>query len=144
MMVATKEEENAVRLYSKQPRVPVDVIAPQHIEVHADLERWGSWNRDRYQPGTCASVEKRYEPRNKELKPPHVSLPTKPRNLEIDRVVRLMAVRLPQHAVSIKLFYVVRRQPQVICRVVAVHWKDFGTWMFDCRSMVLNIALEIA
>jgi hypothetical protein len=140
MLMATGEEEQAVRMYSKTPRVPVDVIAAQHVEVHADLERWGSWNRDRYEPGTCASVEKRYEPRNKELRPPHVSLPTRPRNLEIDRVVRLMSMSLPQHAETLKLFYVVRRQPQVICRLVVVHWKDFGGWMFDCRAMVINIS----
>jgi hypothetical protein len=137
----TKEEEP--RLYSKQARVPVDVIAPQHIEVHADLERWGSWNRERYEAGTCGSVEKRYEPRNKELKPPHVSLPTNPRNVQLDRAVRHMSIALPQHAETLKLFYVVRRQPVIICRMVTVHWRDFGTWMFDCRAMVINVCKAI-
>jgi hypothetical protein len=130
---------NDPRLYSKQPRIPVDVIAPQHVDIHADLERWGGWNRERYEAGTCASIEKRYDAGGREVKKAVVSLPTNPRNLQLDRAVRHMSMAVPQHYETIKLFYVTRRPPIVICRMVTVHWKDFGTWMFDCRAMVINV-----
>lgn len=132
-------KQDLPRLYSKQPRIPADVIAPQHVEIHADLERWGSWNRERYEAGTCDSLEKHFESGGREVKTPVISLPTNPRNLQLDRAVRHMSIHVPQHGETIKLFYVKRRPPIVICRVVVVHWKDFGTWMFHCRAMVLNV-----
>lgn len=153
IIAANKDED--LRLYSKAPRMPVDVVAPQHLEIHDDLERWGSWNRDRYQPGTCASIEKRYDAGGREVKKPVISLPTDPRNLAIDRAVRRMSMGAHQHSETIKLYYVTRpvrrtvvrsgtritvgcTTAQAICGLLTIHWKDFGTWMFDCRSMVLN------
>lgn len=131
--------DETVLLYSKQPRVPVDVIAPQHIDIHSDLERWGMWNRLRYEPATCASMEKLYT-KGGDTTPPATAHPTNPRNLELDRAVRHMSMAVPQHAETIKHFYVYRRTPIVICRLVVVHWKDFALWMFDCRSMVTNVS----
>jgi hypothetical protein len=68
-----------VRMYSRQERVPVDVIAPEHDDVHRDLERWGAWNRERYSAGACASIEGDYDPGpGREPKRPVVALPPDP------------------------------------------------------------------
>lgn len=132
--------DEGVRLYSRMPRVPVDVIAPQHIEIHADLERWGAWNRDRYQPATCASIEKMYEKGGRDATPASTAPSiVNPRHMQIERAVRYMGMRLPQHGETVKLFYVNRRTPQVICRLVVIHWRDFPVWIGTCRSMVVNI-----
>lgn len=134
-------DTDETRLYTKTPRVPVDVVAPQHLELHAELERWGSWNRERYEAGTCSSVEKRFDSSGgREAKRAVVSLPPDPRLRILDRTLRRMVMSVPQHAEAIKLFYANRRTPVVICRVLVIHWKDFGTWMFDARAMVLNIS----
>ena len=65
-----------------------------------------------------------------------VSLPENARNLQIERAV----VRMPmQHRTMVTMYYAERRAPVPICRAVAVPWRDFGRWMFDCRAMVLNL-----
>src|SRR5690349_9543666 len=108
------------RLYSKARREPIDVIAPQHIEVHADLERWGAWNRERYHQGMCNSIEHAYDSSGgREVKRAVVVLPPNPRHSELDRVVRIMNMRVPQHGETIKLFYARRRSPRDICHVMA-------------------------
>lgn len=129
-----------VRLYSRQHRTPVDVIAPQHVELHADLERWGTWNRERYQQGTCESFEKNFdETGGRHVKRTHISLPVNPMHAKLDRVVRLMQMRVPQHGETVKLFYAKRRSPLMICHAMVLRFEDFPTWMFDCRSMALNL-----
>ena len=134
-----------VRLYSKPPRVPVDAIAPQHIEIHAELERWGAWNRERYEAGTCSSIEKRYDHSGgRQVKKAVISLPPDPVLFRLDRTVRYMVLSVPQHAETVKLFYVKRNTPWMICRLVSVHWKDFGKWMFDTRAMVINVSRAIS
>lgn len=138
------EKPNDVRLYSKAPRVPVDVIAPQHTEIHAELERWGAWNRERYEAGTCSSMEKGFDNTGgRSVKKAVVSLPPDPILRILDKTLRMMVMRVPQHAEAIKLYYATRRTPVVICRVLVIHWKDFGTWMFDARAMVINISREL-
>lgn len=129
-----------VRLYSKQERIPVDVIAPQHSDLHADLERWGAWNRERYEQGTCESIEKNFdETGGRQVKRTQIALPVNPRHGQLDRVVRLMQMRVPQHGGTIKLFYAKRKSPLTICHVMVLRFEDFPTWMFDCRAMVENI-----
>lgn len=145
MNAVLKMTDEAPRLYSKQQRVPADVVAPQHIEIHADLERWGQWNRDRYEPGTCASAEKKYDNTGgRETKKATVALPQNPQLRLIDRTLRHMAMRVPPHAECLKLFYVKRSTPFVICRALVIRWEDFPTWMFDCRAMVINVMKQIS
>jgi len=128
------------RLYSRQQRTPVDVIAPQHIEIHVDLERWGAWNRERKQQGTCSSVESEYDSSGgRETKRSTVSLPANPRHGQIDRVVRQMRMRVPQHGETVTLFYAKRRSPLDICHVMLLRFEDLPKWMFDCRAMVINL-----
>lgn len=139
-----------VRMYSRQERTPVDVIAPQHIAIHADLERWGAWNRERHQQGSASSAEGDYEGGGggREVKRPSVALPANPRHGQLDRVVRLMQLRVPQHGETIKLFYAGARNrkgrvfpasPTIICNVMMLRFEDFQKWMFDCRAMVVNL-----
>lgn len=135
--------DETVRLYAREPRVPVDDVLPQHQAVHADLERWGAWNRERYQQGMCSSIEKRFDNRGaREVGKAIVTLPPDPKLRQIDTTVRHMALRVPEHAMAIKLYYADKRSPQTICRMLGIHWKDFGRWMGHARSMVMNIARE--
>jgi hypothetical protein len=50
----------SIRLYSRQRRAPVDVVAVEHLEVHEQLEAWARSGRERRKAATCASVEKAY------------------------------------------------------------------------------------
>lgn len=127
-------------LYSRPSLLPVDQVAPQHVDIHADLERWGAWNRERYRAAKCRSLEGDYRrtragDQGTEYPRLPVWLPPNPRNRQIDRAVLGM---LLQHKETVKLFYVERRAPKHICRLVVIHWSDFPKWMFDCRAMVLN------
>lgn len=75
--MATQEEEP--RLYSKQQRAPVDEVAGEHRIIHNDLERWGRWQRERYQQGTCASLEQNFDSSGgREPSKAIVSLPPEP------------------------------------------------------------------
>lgn len=131
--------DEPVRLYSKQQRVAVDVIATQHREIHRQLERWGAWSRERRQQGHCRSIEHRFEAGGRDVKPPVVSLPPDPVLWRIDRAVRDMPM---QHGDTIRMFYGKRCSPRTICVVLALRFEDFGTWMHTARCMVLNIMRE--
>ncbi len=132
--------DESPRLYSRPSIAPVDTVAPQHQLIHADLERWGRWNTERVRPRTCASKERDFDGRagyrSNHYPTLPVSLPENARNLQIERAV----VRMPmQHRTMVTMYYAERRAPVPICRAVAVPWRDFGRWMFDCRAMVLNL-----
>lgn len=134
------EEKEEPRLYSKPARVPKDVIAPEHVEVHADLERWGSWNRERFQLGTCASMEKDYFKGGRDATPPATApMLVNPHILRVERVVILVGVHVPQHGECIRQFYIRRSDPYLICRLLEIRWEDFPRWTYDCRQAVLNV-----
>lgn len=129
--MATEDQQDAPRLYSKQPRCPADVVAPQHQDIHADLERWGAWNAERYRAGASGMVE-RYRPPT----PPATGLGVDPRLIALERAV----LHLPaKHRDTVRLFYVDRQDARTICRVFALRYEAFPSWMFLCRAMVLNL-----
>lgn len=154
-------EEKEPRLYTRQQRGPVDVVAPQHIVIHAELESFGRWSREKYQPGTCDSVERRWDPGEggRKVRPPVVSLPENDRHRQIDTVVRHMRMNLPQHGEAVKMYYVgvlpgerkgdkrrpvlmvqyIRCNPRIICRTLRLHWSNFENLMFDARCAVVNL-----
>ncbi len=133
--------DETVRLYSRQSPLPVDVVAPEHQAIHADLERWGSWNREKYRPATAASAEGDYHrtrAQDQSTDYPQLSIanPPNPRNAQIDRAI----LKLPKdYQAALRLFYVSRSDSTYICRVLHLHWCDFGERMSKCREMVLNI-----
>ena len=131
-MLMAIEEEKELRLYSKQPRCPADVIAPQHRDIHAELERWGAWNAERYKASSSGSVESRY----REQLPPATGHGVDPRLIALERAV----LGLPaKHRDSVRMFYVAREDARTICRVFFLRYEAFPSWMFLCRAMVLNI-----
>jgi hypothetical protein len=137
--------DEPVRLYSKQKLVAADSVLPQHRAIHEDLDRWGSWLRERYDPVTCGSIEKKYEKGGRDATPPSTApQPADPRLTAIDQVVRLMRMRVPQHAECLTRFYLQRAEPAELCRRIAIHPRDFPRFMGHCRSMVLNILRELA
>ncbi len=136
-----KEKKEEPRLWSKQPRLPADVVAQEHRGVHALLERWGAWNRERYQQGTCASLESNYDNSGaREVKRPTVALPPDPRLRRIEEVVVAMMQdrSTEQHGETLREFYCKRWALKTICWAHALQYEDFGRWMYDCRAMVLN------
>jgi hypothetical protein len=154
-------EEEQPRLYSRQATGPVDVVATQHLDIHEELEAWGRWSREKYQPSTCDSVEKNFDPGEggRKVRAPIINLPENPRHRAIDGVVRHMRMHLHQHGEAIKMYYVgvlphdrkpdpkrpilhaqyIRSSPRAICRTLHVHWSTFDALMFDARSAVVNL-----
>ena len=129
------------RLYSKprtgKDRIAVDEVKPEHFIIHNDLERWGAWNRERYQSGTCESIEKNFDnDGGRTSKRSTVSLPTDPRLVAIEAVVARMHYG---HHNCIKLFYAKRLKLNTICHVVGIKYEDFSQWMYDARQMVVNL-----
>lgn len=131
--------DETVRLYSKEERGPVDFIAPHHADLHADLERWGGWNRERYRAGTCDSMEKGYLRGGREA-PPAATAPSiiNPRTEVIDQAVRLMVADYPQISWTLKAYYVERADAYYICRSLRpkLRWEGFGSWMHACRVIL--------
>lgn len=120
------------RLYSKPVRAPVDEISERHGQIHAELERWGAWNADRYKAGTSGSVESRY----REQLPPATGQDVDPRMIQLERAVLAMPA---QYRDTVRMFYVSRMDPRTICRVFTLRYEVFPAWMATCRAMVLNI-----
>jgi hypothetical protein len=88
-------EEQEPRLYSKQQRAPVDEVAGEHLLIHSDLERWGRWQRERYQQGMCSSLEKRYDSSGgREPSKAIVSLPPDSLLSRLEWVITLMLADL--------------------------------------------------
>jgi hypothetical protein len=137
--------DEAPRLYSKKPRLPVDEIEPHHQEIHEWLEKWGAWQRERYSPETCASMEKLYLRGGRDATEAETApKPPDPKLVEIDAAWRLMVRRVPQHAEAIYLFYVGRYEAKLICRRIRIHWSDFARWMRHARAMVVNVMRELS
>jgi hypothetical protein len=155
-----EEQKEAPRLYSKQLTGPVDVVATQHLDIHEELEAFGRWSREKYQPSTCDSVEKNFDPGEggRKVRAPIITLPENPRHRAIDQVVRYMRMHLPKHGEALKMYYVgvlpngkpdpkrpilhaqyIRSSPRAICRTLHLHWSHFGTLMFDSRAAMINL-----
>jgi len=135
MLLITEEKEEP-RLYSRAPRCPADVVDPKHQEIHAELERWGAWNAERYRAGESGSVESRY----REQTPPATGQNVDPRMIQIERAVLWLP---PQHRDTVRMFYVSRQDARTICRVFTLRYESFGQWMFTCRAMVINVLRQI-
>lgn len=150
------------RLYSRQERVPADVVATQHRELHGNLEAWGRWCREAYQAKTCDSIEGDFEggAGGREAKAPQITLPENPLHRQIDRVVRHMRMHMNKHGEGIKMYYVGilpnerrRRQrrntfnalryepcsPTTICVVLHLRFEEFPDFMLYARAAVLNL-----
>ncbi len=130
MLMAIEEKE--LRLYSKQPRCPSDIVAQQHQDIHAELERWGAWNAERYKAGASGSVESRY----REQTAAATGLGVDPRLVALERAVLHLP---PKHRDTVRIFYVDRQDARTICRVFALRYEAFPSWMFLCRAMVVNL-----
>ena len=130
-MLLMAEEKETPRLYSNEPRCPVDVVATQHVDIHAELERWGRWNADPYKAASSSIVE-RYIPPT----PPATGHGVDPRLIALERAV----LRLPaKHRDTVRLFYVAREDARTICRILKLRYEGFPSWMFIARAMVLNL-----
>lgn len=132
--------DESIHLYSKPSRLPVDQVAPQHAEIHSDLERWGAWNRERYSPRTCGSAEGRYiRTRAQDQSTDYPRLPVwqppNPRNREVDRAILRCAFR---HQEILRRHYVDRLAPAHICKLMALHFRHFGPLLFNSRAAVIN------
>lgn len=129
-----------VRLYSKQQRVPVDVVAPEHLDLHSELERWGQWNREgRPGPGSCASLEGDFTGSGgRETRTPVVSLPPDPRLARIEAaVVSMIRDRVAeQYGETLREFYCKRWEPKTVCWAHALQYEGFARWMYLCRQAV--------
>lgn len=140
--------EEPPRLYSRQSRVPIDIIAPEHGDVHIKLERWSFWNRERYEPATCNSIEKKFEKGGRDATPPATApMLVNPLYLRVERAVILAGVQSPQHGDCLRFFYVQRYNLFEICRRLnppkGIRWEDLPTWTYDSREMVRVILEEL-
>lgn len=121
-------------------RLPLDEIAPQHREIHSDLEAWGRWNVDRKPAKVrCGSAERNYITNWRQYHYPSIAemmprLPN-PRNREIDRAILLCALR---HQEVLRRYYVFRQRPEHICRRMPINFIHFGQLIFKARAGVIN------
>lgn len=130
------------RLYSRDQRLPRDTIAPEHQAVHVDCERWGAWNRERYQQGRCRSIEHRYDDDGgRKVKRPTVALAPDPmlRRIEVAVVALMQTPATEHHGETLREYYARRWALKTICWAHAIRYEDFGRWIYDCRQAVLNL-----
>lgn len=138
-MMAAEQE---VRLYTKQPRGAVDVVAPEHAEIHAELEKWGAWNRERRQQGTCESIEKNFsETGGRVSRRPLIALPPNMRMAQIEQAVTYMLrdQALEQFGECLRMFYCKRWALKTICWSLAIQYEDLPRWTYTSRKAVLTV-----
>jgi hypothetical protein len=128
----------------RRTRLPVDNIAPRHIDLHADLEGWGRWSRERRKRHECASLERAYRAPNGNIDMgwEHNAPQNKPVQIPNERVRALdrAILALPQlHLAGMRLHYWHMRSPAHTCRSLALHFSMFGGFMTTGRDMVINI-----
>jgi hypothetical protein len=119
---------------------PADEIAPEHEAVHAQLEDWGRWNRDRRGRMRLGSAERRCQSRYRDHHYPTydemMPVIANPMNLAIDRAV----LEVPGgHQLALKLNYVQLAPAWLIVRRCRLRPGGFGRWMHDARCMVINL-----
>jgi hypothetical protein len=155
LAVGSPITEDQPRLYSRQTKGPQDVVAPQHQEIHAELDSWGRWCRERYVPGECASIEHRFDNTGgRSTKAAVISLPENPMYRRIDKVVRHMRMNMPDHGEALVLYYAgdlfqpkkmatgliyIRCSAQQICRKLHLHWSHFEGHMTYSRAALVNL-----
>jgi len=130
------------RLYSAPgPRLPVDVVAVAHVAIHFDLDRWGRWNRERYQQQTCESIEKNFEETGgRQAKKAVVALPPDARLRRMEEIVVALIQddQTEAHGETLRQFYCRRWAPKTICWAHHLQYEGFGAWMFLSRALVLG------
>lgn len=135
--------EDDIRLYSRQERNPVDVVATEHLFLHNDLERWGQWNREgRPSGGTCNSIEGDYrETGGRETRAPVISLPPDPLMARIERaVVTMIGDRVAaQYGETLREFYCKRWAAKTICWAHGLQYEGYQRWVWLCRESVRKI-----
>ena len=145
--MAMASDDDEIRLYSKQARTPVDVVAVEHLMLHSDLERWGQWNREgRPAGGTCNSLEGNMtsESGGRETRSPVVSLPPDPLMARIEAaVVRLIADPLLEpYGETLREFYCKRWPAKTICWAHGLQYEGFPRWMWLSREAVMALLLK--
>jgi DNA-directed RNA polymerase specialized sigma24 family protein len=137
-----EQEENQQRRHSKPRRrlrwtdhVPIDEIAVQHQEIHADLQQWGRWNYTKRERSSLASIEGLYEKyRTAKATSPGELIDL--RSIEVERAV----LKMPKmYRDTLRLVYVQEVSSYTICRIFKVRYEAYVAWMFTARCMVKNL-----
>ena len=117
------------RAWMKRGRDEVDL---KHNAVDGELRRWGAWSAARYKASSSGSVESRYREQTARTTGESVD----PRMVAIDRAV----LRLPKKCRdAVRLYYVVRKPPASICKLLTLRFEDFFPFISSCRAMVVNL-----
>lgn len=151
-------QDDTVRLYSRGYRdvSPPDTVPEHHRAIHAELEAWARWCWDKWQPKTCNSIERQFDPGEggRSSRPARVALPENPRMLAIDRAIRHMRMVMPEHGEALRLFYSGERRRLrsgqisdryspapwwAICRILHISTATFPRFMSTARAALLNV-----
>lgn len=138
------------RLYSRGFKnvEHIDAVPDNQRIIHAELEAWARWCREKWQPKTCESVEGKFDPGEggRHSRAATIALPENPRLRAIDGVIRHMrAFSMPAHGEALRLYYCgqpprYRAVPWwIICRVVHVPKAAFPGFMVTARAAVNNM-----
>jgi hypothetical protein len=123
-----------IRLFSRQRRAPVDVVAREHREVHEQLELWARSGRERRKAATCGSLERLYLKGGRDT-PPASTAPAPVNGLR-ERIEAIVLALAPQHSQTLRLYYLQRWPTVAICRIVGLRFEMFEGWVYSCREMV--------
>lgn len=109
-------------------------------ELERQLENWGKWCRELYEPGHCASIESRYRSPQQwhDLGAPQA--PARP----VDRDAALNVNRawgaMPQPwKAVVRDWYVHRANPRMTCRKARIPFSAHEIYLTDGRLMVRNL-----
>lgn len=110
-MLAMRDEgkdERRNRAWMERGR---DEVAQEHQAAHGELQRWGLWQRERYQQGVCASLEHNFD--NSGGRTPSraiVSLPPDPRLAALEAAI--VAMQIDRTPVIWSGRYLIVRKPR--------------------------------
>jgi len=131
-----EQEDEGPRLHSRGyvDRVPLDVIAEQHLGVHALLIRWGLWSGSRGS-ASLASVEV-FSTGKGGTPASTAPMSADPQIMAVERAV----LRMPtQHRSTVRMLYVQRLTVLSICKAMHLRYEGWEPWIYTARCMVVNL-----
>lgn len=123
-------------------RDPIDFhqVAPEHLDMHARLENWARWSRNRGKgataPGFALYRASNLESARRQYNAPVASAPTD--RLDAARIAAAVSALPVPHAGALSWCYVLRDSPAAARRRLATTYDGLMLLVRDGRQMLIN------
>ena len=110
-------------------------VMPEHEAIHARLENWANWSKDRFRFQHCASAEWRYKsPPNDDDRMPRVLWDS----LDAIAMHRVICDLPYKHRMMLNMWYITKPPIQVVRRKLGITRDGVSDVLRQARQMCIN------